>query len=176
MRRVSLLIATAVAAGTIVVGAAGSAGACGARVSRASVFKQMRSGGLEVISLRTLNLDVETPKVAAIGTTATIKVTVTRPAKEDPLHQGIPMERPYVEPAPGVVVGVGLFIGDVFLPGAAISDENGIAKVKIFLERYAPGDTWVDVSVYGWKIVHDSPCARVQEDGYTPLGKAFRTS
>ncbi|MDQ3940394.1 MAG: hypothetical protein M3238_03475 [Actinomycetota bacterium] len=133
-------------------------------------------GGVEQITLRMFNLDVTPPKVAKIGTTITVKVVVTRPAKEDPAGQGIPMERPLVEPAPEVIVGVGLSIGNVFLPGAAITNEDGIAKVKIIMQDYAPANKNVDMSIYAWKILQQTPCLTVQEDGYKVMPDAFRTT
>lgn len=173
-------VATLVAAG-LVAAAPSPAQAC-KKITRASVFEQMRtgggadSGGMEQITLRTFHLDVTPPKVAEIGSTVTVKVVVTRPAKEDPLGQGIPMERPYVEPASDVIVGVGLSIGNVFLPGAAITDQKGLAKVKIIMQNYAPADKKVDMSVYAWKILQQTPCLTVQEEGYKVLPDAFRTT
>ena len=173
-------VATLVAAG-LVAAAPTAAQAC-KKVTRASVFEQMRSGGfedsggMEQVTLRTFDLKVTPPKVAEIGSTVTVKVLVTRPAKEDPLGQGIPMERPFVEPASDVIVGVGLSIGNVFLPGAAITNQDGIAKVKIIMQDYAPADKKVDMSVYAWRIVQQTPCFTVQEDGYKVMPDAFRTT
>ena len=162
IRRIGAALAVALAAGAFVVVTPAPALAC---------------GGLETITLRTFHLEVDAPKSGKIGTTAVIKVNITRPAKEDPLGQGIPMEdRPYVEPAEGVIVGVGLHIGNVFLPGAALTDAEGNAVIKIKLERYAPRNTWVNMSVYAWKIVQQTQCATVQEDGYKTEARVFKTS
>ena len=134
-------------------------------------------GGVETLSLKTFHLEVQAnKKVYKIGETANIKVTVTRPAEEDPLGNGIPMERPYVEPAPDVNIGVGLAIGRVFLPGAGITDENGVAIVRIKIERYAPRNQWADASAYAWKVLHEMPCATVQEDGFRMTPQMFRTA
>ena len=131
---------------------------------------------MEYVSLKTLHLEIEFPKKAyAIGETVSVKVNVTRPAKEDPLGNGIPMDRPYVEPASGVIVGVGLMIGRVFLPGAGITDDNGDTVVKIKLEDWAPAGKWVDASIYAWKIVQQTPCLTVQEFGYATMPRAFKT-
>ena len=175
-------VATLVAAG-LVAAAPSPAQAC-RKVTRASVFEQMRtggfgsgdSGGMEQVTLRTFDLEVTPPKIAKIGSTITVKVLVTRPAKEDPAGQGIPMERPFVEPASEVIVGVGLSIGYVFLPGAAMTNQDGIAKVKIIMQDYAPADKKVDMIVYAWKILQQTPCATVQEDGYEVIPSAFRTT
>ena len=135
------------------------------------------SSGMEQVSLLTFNIEVgETKPVYKIGEVAKIDVTVTRPAQEDPLGNGIPMERPYVEPAPDVIVGIGLHIGRVFLPGAAITDEQGVARVRIKIEDYAPANQWADTSVYAWRILHETPCATIQEYGYKSMPRMFKTA
>lgn len=132
-------------------------------------------GAVEVVSLRTFHIDMKFPTRVAIGETAKIKVNVTSPAKEDPLGQGIPMERPFVEPQPDVIVGVGLMVGRVFLPGAAITDENGDGLVRIRMEKWAPKNKPVHVSSYAWRIVQQTPCLTVQEEGYRAWRGAFRS-
>ena len=174
-RPTSLIAAACLLASLFGIASATPAGACGSR--KASVFRAMKAGTLETVTVRTLNLDVEQPKAMyRIGETAKIKVTVTRPAKEDPLGEGTPMERPYVEPAPGVMVGVGLYIGNVFLPGAAVTDDQGVALVRIKIEDWAPANKWADASAYAWKVVQDSPCATIQEDGYLQLPRLFKVA
>jgi hypothetical protein len=124
----------------------------------------------------TFDLDVAPVKpVYKIGETVKIDVTVTRPAKEDPLGNGIPMDRPVVKPAEDVIVGVGLHIGRVFLPGAAITDANGVAHVKIKIESYAPAGQTADVSFYAWRIVQETTCATIQEYGYKSAPHMFKT-
>ena len=131
---------------------------------------------MEYVSLKTFHLEVKFPKKSyRIGETVNVKVNVTRPAKEDPLGNGIPMDRPYVEPASGVIVGVGLMIGRVFLPGAGITGDNGDTVVKIKLEDWAPADTWVDSSIYAWKVVQETPCLTIQEFGHAVRPRVFRT-
>ena len=190
-RSVSILAALSLMIGTAVVMAAPTAGACGRQATRQEVFRAMRAGdlragdlpfrgGVETATLRTFHLEVEQPKKTwKIGETAAFDVTVTRPANEDPLGEGEPMpwtERPYVEPAAGAIVGIGLHIGRVFLPGAAITDENGLAKVRIKIENYAPAGKVVDASVYAWKIFQETQCLTIQEDGYKILPRAGKTT
>jgi hypothetical protein len=138
-----------------------------------------RSGGMETLTLRTFHLEVKQyKKVYAIGDIAKIDVTVTRPANEDPLGEGQPMpwdERPYVEPAADAIVGVGLHIGRVFLPGAAMTDANGLAKIRIKIERYAPANQTIDASVYAWRVVQTTQCLTIQEDGYKAMPGTGRT-
>lgn len=174
-KKIGALTAASLIAAVLVAAAPSPAQAC-MPFTRQMVFDNMRNGSMETITLRTFNLDVTHPKVAEIGTTITIKVLVTRPAKEDPLGNGIPMDRPFVEPASDVIVGVGLSVGNVFLPGAALSNEDGVAKVRIVMQDYAPADKTVNMSVYAWKIAQQTPCLTVQEDGYKTIPGAFRTT
>ena len=181
-RLVPLFIAAALVAGAFTAVTPTVAGACAGVTRKADVFRKMRSGSdmsarsMETIGLRTLNIEFKADKkIYNPGEIAQIKVKVTRPAKEDPMGQGIPMERPYVEPAAGVNVGIGIAIGRVFLPGAGLTDENGEATVKIKIESYAPSGEWADASAYAWKIIMPTPCATVQEDGYQIYPRMFRT-
>ena len=161
-RSISVLTAMLLLAGAVIALTPGTAFACGA---------------VETVSLKTFHLEVKAnKKIYKIGETALIKVTVTRPAEEDPLGNGIPMERPFVEPAPDVNLGVGLAIGRVFLPGAGMTDENGEATIKIKIERYAPRNKWADASAYAWKIIQETPCASVQENGFQMIPQMFRTA
>ena len=190
-RSVSVLAALSLMIGATIVMAAPTAGACGQALTKRQVFNAMRNGdmqngnlafrgAMETATLRTFHLEVEQPKKTwKIGETAVINVTVTRPANEDPLGEGEPMpwtERPYIEPAPGAIVGVGLHIGRVFLPGAAITDENGLAKVRIKIENYAPAGKVVDASVYAWRVLQETQCLTVQEDGYKIMPGTAKTT
>ncbi len=176
MRKVAAALAVTLFAGVFIVTAPSPASACGRAVTRQQVFRNMKTGSVESVTLRTLNLDVTPPKAGKVGSTVTIEVVVTRPAKEDPFGQGIPMDRPYVEPAPGVIVGIGLSVGNVFLPGAALTDEDGLAVVKIKLETWTPRNAWVNMSVYAWRVVQETACLTVQEDGYLTEQRVFKTS
>ena len=190
MRRLtSILLSATLMAGALTVVSAAPAGACRQAVTKRDVFNTMRSGqsldagvvrasgGMEQVALLTFNLEIgKTKPTYEIGDVVPIDVTVTRPAKEDPLGNGIPMDRPYFEPAEGVIVGVGLHIGRVFLPGAAITDANGVAKVRIKLEDWAPAGVKVDASMYAWKVVYEMPCATVMEYGYRTMSGMLRTT
>jgi hypothetical protein len=184
-RSISLLLTATLAAGAFTALTPGSAMACASAVTRHDVFRQMRAGdvvgrdasGAETFSFRTLHIEFEADKKTyRRGDVAEITVMVTRPAKEDPLNNGIPMDRPYVEPASGVTVGVGLHVGRVFLPGAAITDAEGKAVIQIKIESYAPVNKWIDASLYSWKIVHQDVCFTVQEDGFTTGPRLARTT
>ena len=190
MRRLTALFISATLASSVLLTAGATpAGACKRSVSKADVFHAMRTGsdldagivrtssGMESVALLTFNLELaDTKKTYRIGDVVPIDVTVTRPAKEDPLGNGIPMERPYVEPVAGAIVGVGLYIGRVFLPGGAITDADGVARVRIKLAEYAPAGKLADASVYSWKSVYETPCASVQEYGYRTVPGMLRTT
>ena len=119
-------------------------------------------------------------KLYAVGETVTAKVNVTRPAKRDPLGEGIPLpiERPFVEPVEGALVGVGIHLGRVYLPGGALTDADGNATVAIKLESYAPRNSWADVGIYASKTAFSDPagCVVIVEYGYASVPRAFRTA
>jgi hypothetical protein len=169
MARIGVVVAVALVGATLSVATASPAAACGSR----GVRQQMKAGALEVLSLRTFHLEVKGDKPQyRIGEVAKIHVTVTRPAHEDPLGQGIPIDPPMSFPAEGVNVGVGLRLGDVFLFGHNITDTEGHTIVKIKIESYAqPGPASADI--YAWKSLVDLPCLRVEENGYTQHPKIF---
>lgn len=184
-RSISILAASSLLVGASVT-LAPTASACGQQLTRREVFKEMRtgdlarsSGGMETATFRTFHLEVKTDqKVYKIGDIAKIDVNVTRPANEDPLGEGNPMpwtDRPYVEAAEGAIVGVGLHIGRVFLPGAALTDANGDAKIRIKIEKYAPANTIIDASVYAWRVLQETQCLTIQEDGYKTLPAMGKT-
>ena len=169
--RTALVLSTALLSGLLAFGHAAPAQACSSRGVRA----MLRSGSaLEVVSLRTYHLVVEADKPSyKVGDTAVINVTVTRPAHEDPLGQGIPIDPPESFPAEEVNVGIGLRIGDVFLFGHALTDAEGLAKVKIDIKSYTPAGK-ASADAYAWKTVQETPCAKVEENGYTSKPDLFR--
>lgn len=190
MRRfTSVLLAATLIAGALTTVAASPATACRRTVEKRDVFRAMMndrdlnlgvvrtSRGMETVALLTFDLEIGKLKpVYRIGDVVAVDVKVTRPAEEDPLGNGIPMERLYFEPVEGVFVGVGLMMGRVFLPGAAITGADGVAHVKIKIQDYAPAGVKVDASVYAWKVVYEMPCASIQEYGYAAMPGVFKTA
>lgn len=143
------------------------------QILKDSFTAEGQSRGSETTSLRTLHIEAEVLQDHyAIGDVAKFPVHVTRPAKEDPARLGLPWERPYVEDAAGVNVGVGLLIGDVFLPGFAITDDEGKATIKIKIKQYAQPAA-VDAAFYSWNVVADTPCLRVEENGFVAFSEMF---
>ena len=169
MRRISLLAVAAVFASVLSAAPAqaaplGATGAC----ARSDVRTMLRNGnGMETVALRTFHVVVSSPKKTyAIGENAIIHAKVTRPAHEDPLQLGVTFDPPQSFPAEEVNVGIGLRVGDVFLFGFGVTDENGEVDVKVKLQPYTrPGKALVDA--FSWKRQFESPCANVEENGYT---------
>lgn len=168
-KRTALLVATGILAALLVVAPASSAAACSSR----NVQGMMRSGAIEVVALRTYHLEVKpSQKTYNVGDTAKIRVLVTRPAHEDPVGQGIPIDPPQSFPAEEVNVGIGLRIGDVFLFGHSVTNADGLAVVKVPIKSYTPaGKAFADA--YAWKTAADTPCLRVEENGYRQMPDLF---
>lgn len=173
MKRFTIVIAFALLA-SLLPGSAGASPAASPLPCSGRAVDVMRNG-MEQIQLKTLDLEVSAAKETyRVGEVATFKALVTRPAKEDPLGQGIPMDRPFVTPAEDINLGVGLlFKGNVFLPGFGITDENGEVTLKVKIEKYVkPG--MVNASFFAWKTVAELPCLRIDEAGHKPVPEIFR--
>ena len=175
MRRISLLAVAAVFASVLSAAPAqaaplGAGGACAAR----DVRSMLRDGSMETVALRTFHVVISSPKKAyAIGDTAIVHAKVTRPAHEDPLQLGVTWDPPRSFPAEEVNVGIGLRVGDVFLFGFGETDENGEVDVKVKIQPYTrPGTAMVDA--FSWERQFESPCANVEENGYTFAPRLFK--
>lgn len=168
----------AVAAATALAGAIlGSAPAHAATVPcRATALQTLRGNRREIVRFRTFNIQVEPQQESyAIGERAKIDLTVTRPAREDPLDLGVPLDSPSSVPAENVNLGIGIRVGDVFVAGFSTSDADGKATVVVKLPSYMRPGT-ASVAAYGWNVVHETPCLRVEEDGYTMVPEAFEVT
>jgi hypothetical protein len=112
-----------------------------------------------------------------IGQTAKLSVTVTRPSEKDPVTdegQPMPAESPVSEPAEGVTVGVGLYIGDVFLSGGGITDADGKLVAPVKIQSYTKPGT-ADQTIYAFKrYLTETRCVYVQEFGYVKESKVFK--
>ncbi|MGH2808871.1 MAG: hypothetical protein ACRDKT_16520 [Actinomycetota bacterium] len=178
MRRLSLLLGAVVLATTFVTPArAVTTGfSAPAPCARNEVRSLMRTGAMETVALRTFTLEMKSAKPSyKIGETAVIKAKVTRPADEDPLQLGVPLDSPEHYAAPDVNVGIGLRIGEVFLFGFGITDQNGEADVKIKLKSYTPTGTAL-ADGFAWKRQLETPCLIVEENGYTFFPNAFKVT
>lgn len=95
-------------------------------------------------------------------------VTVTRPAHEDPLGVGVPIDPPASFPEPGVTVATSLQTGRYPYPyGAGITDENGEVRLKIPLKD-ANKKGPLDAQTLVWKIQNQGgpACTEFEEYGY----------
>lgn len=166
-RSVRLAIVIAVLASTIVALPAAPAAACsGGRAGARHGAENYRLETFEV----TMN---SVKKVYRRGETARIEMTVVRPAKHDPLGQGIPMDPPQQWPAEEVTVGVGLRIGDVYLAGFSTTDAAGEAVVEIPIPHYArPGKALAIGQAVKRQV--ESPCLVVEEWGYNQSAALFK--
>lgn len=132
---------------------------------------------MEGASLLTFHVEMDKTKATyRIGEVVKMRLTVTRPAKEDPAGQGTPMDRPYVEPVEGADIAIGTEVGDVYLSGAGKTGSDGTAEVKIKIENYAPPGEWATTGVFARKVVVSSPCATIEEYGHTQVRRQFRTT
>ena len=173
MKRITVIAAFALLA-SLLPGSAGASPAASPLPCSGRALDVMRYG-MEQVQLKTLDLEATAAKKSyRIGEVAKFKALVTRPAKEDPLGQGVPMDRPYVTPAEDISVGVGLlFNGNVFLPGFGVTDEEGQVTLKVKIQNYVKPGT-VHASFFAWKTVADLPCARIDETGHKPIPDIFR--
>ena len=127
----------------------------------------------ETLIVYSFHVEISSPgKVYRIGQVAKIDVEVTRPNDEDPLGLGVPITPPHEEKVEGANVGVGLQVGDVFLPGYALTNEDGIAHVKIKLESWTQPGT-ADVRSLAWLEAADGGCVIVEEQGFAQKDDLF---
>jgi hypothetical protein len=168
-------IATFIAAVAMPVVVAAPAAADDAVACRGAATSVLRDDGpqMETVQLRTYHIEAKPlTKSFAIGKTAKVAVTVTRPAEEDPLGNGLPVPQVSEAPVPDANVGIGVTLGDVFFPGFARTDEMGKATVSIKLKSYAaPGKA--NATVYAYTTTVNTTCLRVEENGYREYPTMF---
>ena len=120
-----------------------------------------------VLVLRTFNVvAVPSKKKLKPGDKFTVEVTVTRPAKEDPVGQGLEFEPPTSLPAEGVTVGLSVWVGErTYFWQVGMTDAEGksILKVKVPANAEA-GKALASASARHWI---KSDCPDILEDGYT---------
>jgi hypothetical protein len=128
---------------------------------------------METVSLRDFWIEASVKKKTyKIGDTIQFPVNVSRPAEQDPFGGGVPTDAGSLGPVEEASVGAGVLIGDVFLPGFGITDANGDTVLKVKIENYVkPGVA--DVAFYSWKIVQDTPCLRIEENGFRAFSRMF---
>lgn len=114
-----------------------------------------------------------------IGQTARLSATVTRPSDKDPVSddgQPLPVDRPTSAPAEGVTVGVGIYVGDVFLSGGGTTDADGKVVASVKVQPYTkPGSA--DQTIYAFKrYLTETRCVYVQEFEYIHTEKVFKVT
>jgi hypothetical protein len=132
------------------------------------------STNLEFVYLKTLKLEVKTPKTTPYhpGDKVPFPTVVTRPADEDPLGQGVPLPRPYVQPAADVPVVIVAFADDVLLIDYKLTDAEGKVNLALKLPKYMPEGP-VSARIYAQKLLQDTNCVTIYEVGEVTLGHAF---
>ena len=120
-----------------------------------------------VLVLRSLHV-VAVPSKTKVkpGDKFTVKVTVTRPAHEDPVGQGLEFEPPASLPAEDVTVGLSVWVGErTYFWQVGMTDANGESVLKLKVPASAEsGKALASASARHWI---KSDCPDILEDGYT---------
>jgi hypothetical protein len=120
-----------------------------------------------VLVLRTLHIEAVPSKTKVHpGEKFPVEVTVTRPAHEDPVGQGIEFEPPASVPAADVTVGLSVYVGErTYFWQVGKTDEEGKATLMLTVPQN---------SEFGWALAMasarywvKSDCPDILEDGYT---------
>lgn len=131
---------------------------------------------MEYVATTTMTVDIDSfEKSYRRGDVVKVKVTVSRPAEEDPVGLGVGFEPPTSQPAAEVNVGVGISVGRVFLPGYGFTNAEGRVVVPIRIERYTPLKT-AYVRAYAYKTVLETTCLTLEEQGFRTVPDAFKVS
>ena len=131
------------------------------------------AGCSEVVPLKTLHIEIGKLRSAyRLGETLKIPVVVTRPAKEDPAGQGVPVDPPVSEPAEGVAVMGIARIGDGFLYDTATTAADGKTVLRIRIGNIPKGSA--DLEIEAKRIVVETACATVQEEATLELEDSFK--
>jgi hypothetical protein len=132
------------------------------------------------IPVRSFHIDWKWDKKSyKIGQTAKLSLTVTRPSDKDPVSddgQPLPVDRPTSAPAEGVTVGVGIYVGDVFLSGGGITDAEGKLVAPVRIQSYTkPG--MADQTIYAFKrYLTETRCVYVQEFEFVHTEGVFKVT
>ena len=120
-----------------------------------------------VLVLRTFRV-VATPSKTNVkpGDKFTVDVTVTRPAPEDPVGQGVTFEPPTSVPAENATVGISIWVGErTYFWQIGMTDAEGKDTLKLKVPANAEtGKALASVSARYWV---KSDCPDILEDGYT---------
>jgi hypothetical protein len=120
-----------------------------------------------VLVLRSLHVTAVPSKTTLKpGEKFTVDVTVTRPAKEDPLGNGVAFEPPATLPAEDVTVGLSIWVGErTYFWQIGLTDAEGKDTLRLKVPANAEaGQALASASARHW-IKND--CPDILEDGYT---------
>ncbi len=154
MKKVSVTVVLAMAISMVqMAGGISGAAACAAMGTRVHAY----------------HVETQWPKkVYRQSEKAVVKVTVTRPAHEDPAGLGVEFEPPTSVPEAGVNVATSLQTGIYPYPYAhAVTDANGQATLKLPLTDVPKKGTF-DAQTLVWKIQNQggAACSEIEEYGY----------
>ena len=117
------------------------------------------ASGAAVLTVHSFHVEAEpSKKVVRRGQVFTVKITVTRPAHEDPADLGIQYDPPMSTPEKDVRLGISLWTGErTYFYALGISDANGEDVLKIKVPASAePGKAYASVSAQKW-LKQDCP-------------------
>jgi hypothetical protein len=120
-----------------------------------------------VLVLRSLHVVAEpSKKFVKPGDKFTVDVTVTRPAHEDPVGEGIEFEPPASVPAEDVTVGLSVWVGErTYFWQVGLTDAEGKDTLSLKVPKNAEaGEALASASGRHWI---KSDCPDILEDGYT---------
>lgn len=127
-----------------------------------------------IVSMRTFAVSMRSASPAyRAGETASIEVTVTVPAREDPAGLGVQIDHPIAVPAAGVNVGVGMRLGSRYLSWGFRTADDGTGTVRAEIPRVGrPGP----VAAYGfaWRTTMDGGCVIIEQIGYRVERSLFK--
>lgn len=120
-----------------------------------------------VLVLRSLNVTaVPSKKTLKPGEKFTVDFTVTRPAGEDPVGNGVTFDPPASVPAENVTVGLSIWVGDrTYFWQIGLTDAEGKDTLPLKVPANAEGGkALASASARRWI---KSDCPDILEDGYT---------
>jgi hypothetical protein len=142
--------------------------------THARALPEWRCGGATTV-LRTFHVEIDWhKKVYPRGGTVKVSVTVSRPAEEDPLNNGIPLPVPERAPAEGVNITAALLINPPHYPwDAAITDAEGKADLSIPLPKSFTGPVDTSVRAWLWHNENGPACTDVMEETIVNAPRSF---
>jgi hypothetical protein len=133
----------------------------------ATASKEGGACSAAVLVLRSLYVTaVPSKKTVKPGEKFTVDVTVTRPAHEDPVGNGMSFEPPTSLPAEDITVGLSIWVGErTYFWQIGLTDAEGKDTLNLKVPANAEGGkALASASARHWI---KSDCPDILEDGYT---------